>query len=199
MVRTAQFAPEEFTAAAVALIADGGSGAATMAAIARKVGAPTGSIYHRFDSRAAIVAAGWLEIHGSFRAACSTALKAGDMAGAARGLVAWARVHSTWARFLLLNDAPALLEGVDGAARREVEAALGDLDRDFAAGLQTLARAGRKGRAVEARAKFLVFDGLVALIQPYLLAREQIPAHVDATLDALAVALIGTPVARGAA
>ena len=76
-----------------------------------------------------------------------------------------------------------------------MEAAQGAIDKDFGAGLKALARAGHKGRAVEARAKFLVFDGLVALIQPYLLAREQIPAHVDATLDALAGALIGTPAA----
>ncbi len=200
MVRTARFAAEDFVGAAVTLIADGGAGSATMAAIARKVGAPTGSIYHRFDSRAAVVARGWLEIHGSFRDACGMALRGGDLAGAAHGVLAWARVHPTWARFLLLNDAPALLDGIDDATRREVDAAQSILDSDFAECLKGLARHGHKGQAVAARAKFLAFDGLVALMQPYLLAREQVPAHVDATVESLTAALFdGTKAARDAA
>ena len=57
MARPAQFTSEAFVDAAIALVAEGGAGAATLQAIARRVGGPTGSIYHRFESRAAILVA----------------------------------------------------------------------------------------------------------------------------------------------
>lgn len=191
MVRTAQFAAEDFTSATIELIADGGPTAATLAAIARKVGAPTGSIYHRFDSRAAIIGAAWLDVQGSLREAIGGALRSGDLRGAAGAMVGWARAHPTWARFLLLNDIPALLDGLNGDERAAVETAQRALDDDFAAGLAALARGGAAGAVAKTRARFVVFDGLVALIQPYLLARDDIPAHVDETLDSLIAALFG--------
>ena len=196
MVRTAQFTDSDFTRAAIELIADGGPSAATLAAIARKAGAPTGSIYHRFESRAAILAAAWLEVHGELRNAAGDALRRGALHAAARAIVDWGRDQPTRARFLLLNDVPALLDGLAPATRDAVEAAQAALDGDFAAGLKALARRGHGGTAAQARARFLVFDGLVALIQPYLLARERIPRHVDDTLADLFAALLGAAEAR---
>lgn len=66
MVRLARYSADAIVQAAIALTAEGGPSAASMAAIAQKIGAPTGSLYHRFDSRAAILATGWVAIHGDF-------------------------------------------------------------------------------------------------------------------------------------
>ncbi|MEJ7734392.1 MAG: TetR family transcriptional regulator [Polyangiaceae bacterium] len=46
--RPAKFDREELLDAALALVAEGGPAALTLAALARAAGAPTGSIYHRF-------------------------------------------------------------------------------------------------------------------------------------------------------
>src|SRR5882724_13305685 len=91
MVRLAVFSADAIVDAAISLLAEGGPAAASLAAIARKVGAPTGSIYHRFESRAAILATAWLECHESFAAAIAPPLRAGQGLEAALSVVAWAR------------------------------------------------------------------------------------------------------------
>ena len=56
MARPPKFDEEQFLAAAGRLIATHGPARATIGAIGRAVGAPTGSIYHRFDSRDGLLA-----------------------------------------------------------------------------------------------------------------------------------------------
>src|ERR1700679_1862587 len=103
MVRGSKFDPAEFVDAALLLLSEGGPSAVTMSAIARRSGAPTGSIYHRFPSRSAVVAAAWLRALTDFAGAIEAALEPGP---AATALVAWSRSHPREARALFLN-APA--------------------------------------------------------------------------------------------
>src|SRR5882724_1847597 len=60
MPRAPQFDQAQILDAAERLIARHGPSGATIGAIAQAVGAPTGSIYHRFDSRDVLLAEVWL-------------------------------------------------------------------------------------------------------------------------------------------
>src|SRR5580658_8555105 len=119
MVRGSKFDPAEFVDAALVLLSEGGPTAVTMTAIARRSGAPTGSIYHRFPSRSAVVAAAWLRALTLFAAEIEAALAAPSLAGAA--LVAWSRLHPREARALFLNEPASLF---DTAPPDEISAAI---------------------------------------------------------------------------
>src|SRR5580692_2355661 len=108
MVRGSKFDPAEFVDAALLLLSEGGPTAVTMVAIARRSGAPTGSIYHRFPGRSAVVAAAWLRALTAFAAEIENALGAKAAAPAAMVLVAWSRAHPREARALFLNEPASL-------------------------------------------------------------------------------------------
>jgi AcrR family transcriptional regulator len=181
MVRLARFSADVFVEATLALVAEGGPSAASMAAIARKVGAPTGSIYHRFESRSAILATAWLDCHERFSLRLAPPLRVGQGLEAALSLVAWARADRRRARFLLLNEIEALLEDpVPEPLQARVQQQQTGLDAAFNA---YLALQPAKGRAdapeAMARAKFLIFDGPIALLRPHLLADNSPPPFLD--------------------
>ena len=54
MPRPARFTRDELLDAAAALLAADGPSAVAMSVVARAVGAPSGSMYHRFPTRAAL-------------------------------------------------------------------------------------------------------------------------------------------------
>jgi len=180
MVRLARFSADVFVEATLALVAEGGPSAASMAAIARKVGAPTGSIYHRFESRSAILATAWLECHESFAAAIAAPLRAGQGLEAALSVVAWARGDRRRARFLLLNEIEALFEDpVPEPLHRRVQQQQASLDAAFESYLALQAVNGAEPPEAMARAKFLIFDGPIALLRPHLLADISPPSFLD--------------------
>ena len=181
MVRLARFTADVFVEATLALVAEGGPSAASMAAIARKVGAPTGSIYHRFESRSAILATAWLDCHERFAQRLAPALRAGQGLDAALSIVAWARADRRRARYLLLNEIEALLEDpVPEPLQARVQQQQAGLDDAFDAYLALRpARAGGDAREATARAKFLIFDGPIALLRPHLLADASPPSFLD--------------------
>ncbi len=205
MVRLARYEAEDFVDAAVALIAEGGGAAASMAAIARKVGAPTGSIYHRFESRAAIIATAWQAMQRAFVDRVAPHLAAGRARDAAFALLAWARDDIARARVFLLNDLEALLDGAPPRTlRRTIVAQREELDQAFQSYVDRRARMTTQPRdEVAARARFLVFDGPIALLRPHLLAGGQPPAFVERIVDEMHADESGTGAApapaRGAA
>ncbi|UJW35568.1 TetR/AcrR family transcriptional regulator [Saccharothrix sp. AJ9571] len=87
--------------AAAALAAAGGPAAVTVTAVAREAGAPSGSIYHRFPSRAALLAELWLRTVERFQEGFLDALDGDSPAAAARHVVSWCRVHPAEAAVLL--------------------------------------------------------------------------------------------------
>ena len=189
MVRGSKFDPAEFVDAALVLLSEGGPSAVTMSAIARRSGAPTGSIYHRFPSRSAVVAAAWLRALTAFAGQVEAALKPG---AAAAALVTWSRAHPREARALFLT-APADLfdtappEDLSGAIRAQearIEAAFdGRLD----------AAPGPRRAEAFARLRFAIIDGPVALIRPYLQTGEVIPAFVDGVAMSLGRVMVTRP------
>ncbi len=185
MVRLARYSADAIVQAAIALTAEGGPSAASMAAIAQKIGAPTGSLYHRFDSRAAILATGWVAIHGDFLRQVMPPLTAGDGLATALAVTAWARTDLVRARFLLLHEIGNLLETTPPPAlRTEIQRQEEAIDAAFRAYLaKTAPAAGTQGDAIEdaaaARGKFLLFDAPIALLRPHLLANRTPPAFID--------------------
>jgi AcrR family transcriptional regulator len=185
MVRLARFSAPAFVDAAIGLIADGGPAAASMAAIARKVGAPTGSLYHRFESRAAVLATAWIEVHGSFIAAVAPYLRAGFGLDAALAIVTWARRDIRHGRFLLLNEAGTLFDDAPPpeSLRSAIRAQEDELDAAFQGYLAIVASPADAAFAeAAARARFLVFDGPIALLRPHLLAGASLPPFLEVVL-----------------
>lgn len=110
MARPPRFDTDQILDAAVRLAASAGPGGVTMSAVAQAIGAPSGSMYHRFTGRAALLAEVWLRtverfqegylarIHGEAdpRTAARTA---------ARHVVAWSRARPEEAALLLYGAA----------------------------------------------------------------------------------------------
>ncbi|HLS79724.1 MAG TPA: TetR/AcrR family transcriptional regulator [Nocardia sp.] len=74
MGRPAKHREDDFIDAAATLFAEGGARAVTMSAVARAVGAPSGSVYHRFADRPALLAAVWTTTLRAFHAGYLDAL-----------------------------------------------------------------------------------------------------------------------------
>jgi AcrR family transcriptional regulator len=177
MVRTARFSAEHFIDAAIILVAEGGPGAATMQAIARRVGAPTGSIYHRFASRSAILAAAWNASYSALAGVLVPLLQAGRPREAALALLPWVAEDRHRARFLLLHEPVSLFEDAPPPEplRQDMERLETEMDQAFRA---CAAHTGDGGAGEEdlARARFLIFDAPIAILRPYLLTDCPVPA-----------------------
>ncbi|MBW5486009.1 TetR/AcrR family transcriptional regulator [Streptomyces bambusae] len=106
MARPPRFDTGQLLDAAVRLAADGGPAAVTMAAVAQAVGAPSGSVYHRFAGRTALLAEVWLRTTEHFQEGCTAALGSDPdpvraACATARYVVAWSRAHPEEAAVLL--------------------------------------------------------------------------------------------------
>jgi AcrR family transcriptional regulator len=184
MVRLAKFTEGHFIDSAIDVAAQCGVNAVSMSAIAAKAGAPIGSVYHRFDSRGTILARAWLRVKADFRQDVASCWQHGETWNGVVGLLDWCRRKPVYARFLLLGD-DALI--VDAGLSPEMLAALeteqNELDACFehcALGLQDHVDPD----AVAPMLRFILIDGPVAIIKPYLATNQPIPACVDAILRA---------------
>ena len=179
MVRTARFFENDFIDAAMALVAEGGPAAATMQAIARRVGAPTGSIYHRFESRAAVLGTAWNTAYASFVGTLAPLLRDGRPCEAAMAILPWCGENEHRARFLLLNEPVALFE--DSPPPEPLRKMLQDLEDEFDSAFQACVAAcgdGTVGDEPLARAKFLIFDAPIAILRPHLSRGAPLPSFV---------------------
>src|SRR5512137_519029 len=102
MGRIAHFNHEQFVDAALKIAAGQGPAAVTMAAVAGEIGAPVGSVYHRFLSRDTLLAEVWLKVVSSFQEEFLMLLKNGNGLEAALFTPGWVRSHPEEARILLL-------------------------------------------------------------------------------------------------
>lgn len=67
MARPTLFSTDLMLDAALAVVAEDGVGALTMSSVAARLHAPSGSIYHRFPSRAALAGSLWLRTQERFQ------------------------------------------------------------------------------------------------------------------------------------
>jgi AcrR family transcriptional regulator len=184
MPRPARFTIDELLDAAAALLAAGGPSAVTMSAVARAAHAPSGSIYHRFPTRAALCGELWMRTEERFHAGLGTALATSEepqtrCIAAARFTVQWCRDHPVQAQ-VLLTGADAL-----GAA---------DWPDELRSRRKRLHRGLRRSLAGmpadSERVNAAVIDIPYAVARRHLIARQAVPASADAIVEQCARALI---------
>jgi len=184
MPRPALFTLDGLLDAAAALLAVDGPSAVTMSAVARAAGAPSGSMYHRFPTRAALCGELWLRTEERFHAGVTAALATSAdhqerCVAAARFTVQWCRDHPVEAQVLLVG-ADAL-----GAA---------DWPDELISRRKRLHRALRRtlaGMAADPdRVNAAVIDIPYAVVRRHLMARHAIPPSADAIVEDCARALI---------
>jgi AcrR family transcriptional regulator len=172
------FDNSDFLAAALALVAEHGPSAVTVAAISARLKAPTGSFYHRFASRDALLAQLWFDTVKAFQEGIEAALDAGDGLRAALHTPVWVREHLDEGRLLLLyhrndfvhSDWPRVLRDALAEQGRRGEARLRKFARDTF---------GRAGPNELRRAQFVLSEVPVAAVRQHLIRREPPPKIVD--------------------
>jgi ribosomal protein S18 acetylase RimI-like enzyme len=124
--------------AALALFVEGGGGAVRMAAVASALGAPSGSIYHRFAGRGALVGALWNRTTERFVDAMRPALADLQAVEAARACLAWCEAHPGAAQLLSAGPRFADVEwpAPEIARRRTHHREVGELLHNVAGALQ---------------------------------------------------------------
>ncbi|TRW79839.1 TetR/AcrR family transcriptional regulator [Mycolicibacterium sp. 018/SC-01/001] len=184
MPRPARYTVDVLLDAAADLLASDGPAAVTMSAVARTTGAPSGSVYHRFPTRAALCGELWVRTEERHQEALLSALGGDDspvqrcVAGALC-VVAWCRAHPIEAQVLLTDpdqlgsgEWPDHLVGRRKRLQRKLKKVLGEIPDD------------------SARVSAAVIDVPYAIVRRHLRARQTIPLTADAIVEDCARALI---------
>jgi AcrR family transcriptional regulator len=181
--RTAQFDERQILDAAERMIARDGPAAATIRAIAQALGAPTGSIYHRFASRDVLLAEVWLACAAAFQDGYYRRLRrAGDATAAGREAALYmaerVRERPREARVLLLHRREDFVERAWPAAMRRRAAVLGEQVRvelcRFAERL-----CGRRDAVTLRGLAYALLEAPLAAVKRHVEANEPPPPDVD--------------------
>lgn len=184
MPRPARYTVDVLLDAAAELLAADGPAAVTMSAVARTTGAPSGSVYHRFPTRAALCGELWIRTEERFQEGFVEALSSADdpqercVAGALR-IVQWCREHPVEAQVLLagpdalgMGDWPEPLTARRKRLQRKLRKAIADMPEDAS------------------RVTAALIDVPYAIVRRHLRARQAIPAGADSIVVDCARALI---------
>lgn len=203
MVRLAKFTEDSIIDATIEVAAHCGVAAVSISAIAGRAGAPTGSVYHRFESRGAILARAWLRVKADFRETVACHWSEGNTWAAVAAFLQWCRDKPLYAKFLLqCEDCPVFNEPLSAELNAALEAEQEALDLCFRQCLAHVPQihAGADGGTeteTEAVLRFTLFAAPTAMIKPYLLQDLNIPARIDDVLrashDAVVAAHAGSP------
>lgn len=194
MARPAKFTEEQILDTTLGLIAAGGPGAATIAAIAKSLGAPVGSIYHRFGSRDLLVARLWIRTVKRFQQGFLRALDNDDLdqaaLGAALHVVDWCRTHPDESRVLMLYRQGELAARWPG----ELDDELSGLNDDVESALRSHARRRYGSEDPEAlgRLVFALADVPRAAVRRYLGADDPLPPLIDELVSATCLTILKT-------
>ena len=181
--------------AALRLVADRGPQAVTVAALAQELGAPVGSIYHRYRSREELLAELWMDVVEGFQDGFVASLAgAADVDGAvatALFMAAWTHQHPLEARLLLLHRRQ---DFVTGAWPADLVGRAAALEPQIGSALRAYAlRAfGRADSDTMARLRYALLDAPFGGIKPYVQARKRLPPVVDELVAATARAVLGS-------
>jgi AcrR family transcriptional regulator len=179
MGRKAYFKHEEFLNAAIEIIAEEGLGALTIAALAKRIKAPVGSVYHRFPSRDALLAELWLNIIESFQNEFLQKLQE-DGLQATLSCLQWVRTHPYEARIMLLYRIDDIMSGEwPQELQKRAERLARELHR---AVLQfTKKQFGRVTKENADRVAFALHDAPIGIFRRYL-QNNKIPPESVADL-----------------
>jgi len=178
-----KYSEEDFLGAALAIVAERGVLEVTVAAVSERLGSPTGSFYHRFASRDALLGSLWLRAVLQFQAGMAAALEAGDGLKAALHTPAWVRKHPDEARLLLLYDRKDFLHG---EWPRDLRERVADMTQRMESASRRWARVifGKDGRDEIRLAQFLISELPVAVVRQHLVRGERPPPLVDRIIRA---------------
>ncbi|WP_017597312.1 TetR/AcrR family transcriptional regulator [Nocardiopsis lucentensis] len=196
MGRPARFSTDDLVAAAVGLAAEKGPAAVTMAAVARAAGAPSGSLYHRFANRPALLAAVWLHALESFQEGCRAALSASEpltaAADTARYVLEWSRSRPDLARILLWRSADFDETAWPDADRVRLESANAEVGALLAVLARDLRDPGEPEERARERVALAVVELPLALVRRHLVRERGVPEEA-ASLAADAARRLLTP------
>jgi AcrR family transcriptional regulator len=201
MPRPAKHDAKDILGAAAALAAAKGPAAATVGAIGHAIGAPSGSIYHRFRSRDALLGRLWLMKASSFQNAWARALDGPDahQAGldAALSLPRVVREDPEGARIMLLHRRDDFLS--DGwPPEMKAEAARLGAQLVECLGLLTRRLFGRNTAAARQVTTFATLDLPFSAVRRYVAVDERPPKQLDTLITRAYAAIIdGSSGARG--
>ena len=193
MGRHAKFSKRRIAAATLELVAEGGPRAATVSAIADRVGAPTGSIYHRYGSRDLLLAELWMSVVEAYQDGFVAALAGEDtLEGAVRAaqyLPRWVRSHMLEARLLLLHRREDFVSGTWPAElvhRAEV------LKKQMVQTVRQFCRHhfGSSKKETLERARFALLDAPYGAVKSYVQATKKPPAIIDELVEETVRALL---------
>jgi AcrR family transcriptional regulator len=202
VVGRAHFDDTDFLRAARELMIEAGPAAVTVGSVTARLEAPTGSFYHRFASRDALVGELWLANVLGFQEGMYAAADAGDWLSAALHTAAWSRAHLDEACFLLLYHRDDFIRGEWPHSLKERVA---DQARRAESLVRKFAREVLGGIGTDrlARASFVLLGAPLAAVRPHLKRREPPPAVVDELIRSTYRAVVGgtgqpgrTPAAR---
>ncbi|MET8941110.1 TetR/AcrR family transcriptional regulator [Streptomyces rubiginosohelvolus] len=192
MARPPRFDSDQLLDAAVRLAADGGPAAVTMSAVAQAVGAPSGSVYHRFAGRPALLAEVWLRTVERFQEEYAHSLDQEPdphraARAAARHVVAWSRAHP--------RQAALLLHGPEEFGRADWPSE--HRERADGGNRRTLARLAALGTALGAtgpqdreRIALAVVEVPLSVVRRHLRAGEALPPYAEDLAEDSAAALL---------
>jgi AcrR family transcriptional regulator len=195
MGRPAKFSRDAVLAGALRVVAREGPRGSTVTEIAAELGAPSGSIYHRFRSRDALLAELWLVTVEDFQRGFLATLEGPDTLerGVAAALYTprWARERTPEARLLLVHRREDLLGGGWPA---ELTARARRLGEDLAGGVRGYARRhfGSARAEVRRRVSFAVIEVPGGAVRNHLVAGRPPPRGADALVEETARALLAT-------
>ena len=181
MARPAKFTDDEILDAALRQVTDGAG--ATVAGIAAAVGAPTGSIYHRFPSRDVLLARLWLRTVAGFQDGLVAVLADQDPAEAGRrtrSATSWSGLATTRSRpSCSCSTAATTCSPTAGPTRCATAPPRSPSSSTTPCATTRAAGSDRSRRSAQRRAAFAVVDIPFAAVRRHLAAGEAPPPMLD--------------------
>ncbi|TJZ43465.1 TetR/AcrR family transcriptional regulator [Streptomyces piniterrae] len=195
MARPPRFDTPLLLDVAVRLAAESGPSGVTMSAVAAYAGAPSGSLYHRFAGRSALLAEVWLRTVEGFQEGYFAALKSSEdprAAGraASRYVVAWSRAHPDEATLLLYGARDFGQDDWSAEHLRRAE----EGNRRVLTSVRELAEAVGASDAQDVeRVSLALIDIPLSLIRRHLRGGTPLPPHAEALVEQCTDALLDRP------
>ncbi|WP_405177732.1 TetR/AcrR family transcriptional regulator [Nocardia sp. NBC_01377] len=185
--------PDDFLDSAARLFAASGARAVTMAAVARSIGAPSGSIYHRFPDRPALLAALWLRSSRKFLEeylrVVGVTPELDDAVAASAWIVDWCR--DNLAEATVLQSGTRTFEPDEWPESARIKLAEHDMAQKQALRALVQALATRTGLTRD-RITFALIDMPLAVVRPYLHQGKPPPTRATELARDLARTLLTT-------
>lgn len=182
-MRQAQFSNEQIIEAATKVVVERGPSGASIANIAKATGAPTGSIYHRFTSRNAVLGEVWLKAAEAYQAGFLELLYGFDQDPIENDeLILYTpnrvRRNLGEARILMVHRRE---EFLSADWPRDIQARAQRLIAQFSEGHRYFCEriCGRCNERTLSVVRYAVASAPVAAVKPYIERNQEPPALVD--------------------